>query len=61
MSDEKFEELIELSILYGLLDKAQEMIQRNNLIGGHKGYHDDMLNDMIRDVREEMKKLKEDD
>lgn len=59
MNEEKLEELFQLGVLIELLGKCKEIVQLNGILGGHRGYNDDMLNDIMNEVYSEIERLKE--
>ena len=56
--DNQLEVLLKVGSLMELLEKSKEIVQSNGIVGGHRGYVDSMLNDIINEVDNEMERLK---
>lgn len=58
MDNENLEKLFKLGLLYELIDKSKEIVQTENLCGGYRGYVDDLLATIGKEVYNQIEDVK---
>lgn len=58
MNEEIVERVCKVQLVYELISKVKEIVQEENICGGHRGYVDDILATVEFELDNEIKNLK---